>query len=665
MTLLNSLFEAEKQKNYCMYIEIADKILNLPDDYSPALLSITRRRRNYYLQKEQSRACRSLSFQRIIDNIDSIGKKILIKTCPGIEKQFIFPVDKHSDSLSSTSTNNLSDAIIDASITKSKHLSITWPASYNEKQRVSFFQVQLNNKFDTVILKDHSLKEDKLKKSRLVQLDNEFMPILVVYTDNISSNVVHVKCIPFPSALRGGYHYAELVSTYGELSGIDAINAFTNYINKQSFKNKIQYIYMQSQSSNVGIGYCNEQFREWLTTVHNIILIDKNQSNINDAVLCLPQKTYPTISNIINGVESSVTLNNASIANILIVDESNYTPLFNLSAAFAPSKTEAFANELFAYPVFLDSSISSSKDRIPSHIPSCILQSNNHSSSALHPSHQPLRFSSSNYSTQDSIDKNISIVVKACSKTLITEEFLLAIANQKYINISTLVFIVDDSSASGTRSLFNDISNKWNIELEAQYVSSLNQIMPLVKNSYGILFLDVHILIHNPYTLITLYDNLFSHSAFSSGCMLNHLQLVKQKAIYNNTTTGMQLSLNQFAQTGRIFIESKNVATSLIPTDINVISNNFDLCMYNAEALFLHLQEYTHLHDFATPLTLMSCKQSLLGNYNICTTKLSASYIKSPTPNSCIMADHDLSKQIFDKFHEVNATTTNIVKLLP
>ena len=91
------------------------------------------------------------------------------------------------------------------------------------------------------------------------------------------------------AALRGSYHYAELVDSCSEFTGITAVDAFSkNFINNKE-RHKIHEILLNSGNYDVGLIYSNEDFRRWINIVHGISLsqeiLANNDKNAGKAFL--------------------------------------------------------------------------------------------------------------------------------------------------------------------------------------------------------------------------------------------------------------------------------------------------------------------------------------------------------------------------------------------
>ena len=157
-----------------------------------------------------------------------------------------FQFHEHSDS--SCQLVNNKDRIRDLSITKKKELKISWNAEYKAcNDNIFYFQVLLESEFGISQLRQKfSSQPSEGWRTDLLELDNEFMPLFIVHFNQSSGVIDSINLVPFPSALRGSYHYAELVNDCSEFSGISAIDEFTQKLYQCPGGEKIETISIYS-----------------------------------------------------------------------------------------------------------------------------------------------------------------------------------------------------------------------------------------------------------------------------------------------------------------------------------------------------------------------------------------------------------------------------------
>ena len=146
--------------------------------------------------------------------------------------------------------------------------------------------------------------------------------------------------------------------------------------------------------------------------------------------------------------------------------------------------------------------------------------------------------------------------------------------------------------------------------------------------------------------------------------MLNHLQSAQKYQVYFNNTAGLYLSLDSYCDTGRATLDAKNIIKSLPPTDICVLSNHYDLCLFNSKLLLSYEFNHKHLDHLELFLAQISCQALLNGERNVCTTKVCANYLRSPTLNMSLTVDSQTSRFIVDNLSSLISRVTSFCKLI-
>ena len=167
----------------------------------------------------------------------------------------------------------------------------------------------------------------------------------------------------------------------------------------------------------------------------------------------------------------------------------------------------------------------------------------------------------------------------------------------------------------------------------------------------------------NNFTLATLSLNLFRYNAFSSGCTLSHLKPTKNTELYDNQCVGLYPSFSNYSQSGRVSLEARNLTSSLFPMEINVLSNHYDLCLFNSSSFNLNSPKYQYSSDLTLFLMQLSCYASIDGKPNVCSTKVSAQYVCSPTLNMSHLLDLDTTNSIMQNLTKFSRSFSRIQKL--
>ncbi|MCB4412048.1 hypothetical protein [Synechococcus sp. MU1611] len=663
MSLIQQLHQEEKDKNYQKFCEIADEIL-CGDEFigSPVLMRQIQARRDFYLDQLFNQRSRSIKTCHIVEKIDSDSREVLKKCCPGFKS--LIDLQGNENNLASThqsASTYIQYKLIDAIITKRKELRLSWDNDYKKDgQDIYCFQVLLETGFRvTPLRRKTSQKFTEGYMDYLLELDNEFMPILIVCFDEVASIVDSVKCIPFPSALRGAYHYSELVDCCNVFSGISAIDEFTKNFIEAGEVQEIQEILISPENYDMGLVYSNEDFRRWINIVHGINIVQKI-SDDDKNVLFLPENSYPTISLIVNGFTTSLTNESCDSANILIVDDSDYEPLYKLSA-----KTPKNANDQeYVHKIVLPF-IHNQTKKFQTDTVLALLQSANHAHLALHPPRSPIsNFENDNPPTELE-NPEILVIVNVTEASSVTEEFLLSLVFQQNIHISRFIFLVNPDDEEKLKVIYKTLAAKWNWKIKYSFNGDVDYLQLVIRKTPNILFVNQYIILQDPNTLRILADDLKKYHSFSTGCLLSHLQSAQKHQLYFNNSAGLYLSLSSYSETGRIVLQARNIIKTLPPTEICVLSNHFDLGLYDSKLLLSNKLEHHHLTNIEQFLVQASCEAPLKGFHNVCTTKVCANYLRSPTLNMSLTLDAETSLNVITNLAPLLNKVTSFSNLLP
>ena len=134
-----------------------------------------------------------------------------------------------------------------------------------------------------------------------------------------------------------------------EYTGYSAVDQFSKNFVDTKDNPRLQQITIIPQNYDIGLLYSNEDFRRWVNVVHNIEIEKDCLFNSKNNVLHLPENSYPTISLIINGFTSTCSIDLLDSADILIVDDSDYEPLYKLSAKFQKITLKNSKKKLYSH----------------------------------------------------------------------------------------------------------------------------------------------------------------------------------------------------------------------------------------------------------------------------------------------------------------------------
>ena len=663
MSLIQQLHQEEKNKNYQKFCEIADEIL-CGDEWisSPILIQQIQARRDFYLDQLFNQRARSIQTFHIIEKLNVDCREVLKKCCPGFKSLIEFHWNENNlPSTQKPASIDIKNKLLDVSITKRKELRLSWDKDHKkEGQDIYCFQARLETEFSiTPLRRKASQNASDGCMDDFFELDNEFMPIFIVHFDEVLSIVNSVKCIPFPSALRGAYHYSELVDCCNQFSGISAIDEFTQGFIKIGEGQKIQEILISPENYDMGLVYSNEDFRRWMNVVHNINVVQKI-SHDDHNVLFLPENSYPTISLIINGFTTSMTTESCEPSNILVVDDSDYEPLYKLSAKTPKHEIAQQVPHNIVLPF-----IGNQNKKFQTETILALLQSTNHAHLALHPPRNPISNYENYIAPVVADNPEILVIVNVTEASSVTEEFLLSLVFQQNIHISRFIFFVNPNDEEKLKVRYKTLAATWNWKIKCSFNGDLDYLQLVMRKTPNILFINQYIILQDPNTLRILADDLKKYQAFSTGCLLSHLQSAQKQQLFFNNSAGLYLSLNSYSETGRITLQARNIIKSLPPTEICVLSNHFDLGLYDSKLLLSNRLEHHLLTNIERFLVQASCESLVKGFSNVCTTKVCANYLRSPTLNMSLTLNDETSQNIIANLSSLLNKVTSFSNLLP
>ena len=104
---------------------------------------------------------------------------------------------------------------------------------------------------------------------------------------------------------------------------------------------------------------------------------------------------------------------------------------------------------------------------------------------------------------------------------------------------------------------------------------------------------------------------------------------------------------------------------TLPPSEISVVSNHFDLGLYSSRLLLSDQFDQNDINNLEIFLIKASCEAVLNGTHNVCSTKVSANYLRSPTLNMSLTVDAKTSQNIINNLPDLLREVTSVSALLP
>ena len=661
MKSLKKLHELERNERYEEYCSLAEKLLNEEKrNMSPTNALHIRKRRDFYLAKLIEKENQKFEIRTILDNLSYEKLEILKKCCPILADEKAR--DKSIQKVEKMITKN---TLISGSITKDKKLKASFESAGNwlETNGYYLYQALLTPNLKLKRLKCQSAGEFQGLETVVASLDNEFMPIFIINANSEHNEISDIEMIYFPSLLPGGYHYSELVDGYNEFGIIESLSKYITRLKDTSNGCKIDYLLMKTGHQDIGIGYANEDFRKWIKEVHGIKILKEYDADCQGTILALPQKAYPTISVIVKGIFVNIDSDkDVDSIDILITNEYDSHPLYKLQASFPKMGTDSLNETNDSYPYLISKKATKNARYKGIDGPICIYPGENKVPYSAHPI---LPYDILKEEEIDPENKALIILINIEKPESISEELILSINQQRRVRTKKIVFISYSSYRNKLRKRLMKILKEWNINMDFDIITNIKQIASIIDNDSHILFMNESIVLQNANIFTILQGNLIKYNAFSSGCILSYLSSSKKGELYENISCGMYPTFNSYSQSGRLTLEAKNITSFLYSSEINVLSNHYDFCLYKSETILEEFRANEILSDLNQFLVQLSCKAVLAGKNNVCSTRISVQYINYPTINSTITIDRSLTEEIISNFIRIEKQVTNIKELMP
>ena len=662
-SILARLHQAERNKEAGQYIELASELLTYHrQNYPGSILQNIRTRKDLFEKKARN----PLKIEDLIGRLAPLDAELISRCAPS--HQAFRKIPSRVDGSTETCTNLVKGAK-DLSITKDRNLCIDWRSELSQETDREFYQIDLADNAHLIRLetKSHKSYTDSNASRQVVQLDNELMPVFITSRKEASLTDLVVEHIPFPTLLRNGYHYAELVDAYPESETIESLRRFANHIAQSQEAKRVEQIIFSADSFDLGIGYSNELFREWLQSVHGIEVTVSPQDTRLSLTLFLPQRAIPSLSVILLGINPQSEAKPYFSTSIIAASAYDLSQMHKLRATFpTPNETAPSEHTAPSLPYFLDQNNRYVR-YADNEMPVCITTLNNEKRVALFPDLAPIANNIDNANAA-LIGEPLDIVpvIKCHENAQIDEGLILSIFGQTRLTVNRPIFYLEcDKDTESVRRQFTEIAKKWILPTEHDVTWSSKELLSCLDKNTLYAFIDANIIIQDSSLLFQLGDILDRNKSFSTGCVLGHVTSSRSKEIYCNSTAGMYPSLARYTSEGVISLIAKNITATLIPTEMNVIANSPDLCMFKGKSLMSEWTRDVNSSNLDLALLEISCKAVAEKMANTITTRRAAHYLIAPTPNNEFILSRLVSEQIVANLKSIREQTSDILQMLP
>lgn len=265
------------------------------------------------------------SLLSIYSSLPSDDKSLIEKICPKLIRDSLVeqtPVNEYYKAF-----NKYNNHIEDLWITDCFMLNIRCLESFNSK----FYQGSFTNLgFVEELSLINDLAFEPGYKILKIKLINPFMPVIIIINEQSmpSNDLSEVyEIIPFPSILRGGMHYCELVAKLPDCKIIEALHRFHRFILSNKISHRLTNISYSFNNSDFSAVTSSRDWVAWMEEVHDISMKPPMTTDYSLIItLHLDTNSYPSLELILLGFVESQNLISCHRKKILVVNSPTSTP---------------------------------------------------------------------------------------------------------------------------------------------------------------------------------------------------------------------------------------------------------------------------------------------------------------------------------------------------
>uniref|UniRef100_UPI00258AE170 hypothetical protein n=1 Tax=uncultured Prochlorococcus sp. TaxID=159733 RepID=UPI00258AE170 len=488
-----------------------------------------------------------------------------------------------------------------------------------------------------IVIENHEFLIDILLK-------NTFLPLyFLLYEED--DNRCKVFCLPFPSLLRNGMHYSELLFINPNLDLKDAITSYTN----QLFKNIIIWQNKLGEIKNNEYLIVDKLFLD----NYDIYTFFKSLSiKYKDYKLCSEdEEKYKNVIPSLNNLTRSASLNKDKIDYSLLINKFNFSPIYILSH---PS-SKNINTKKYKIPCFNIKGYDSSEN---------IQNIENTSINELNIKNKE-EFSDTYIS-----DPKVNNLNKKCifiiHEVFCEHKLLILFKNlleQKLIDISNIIIVSEQGLPV---EIITKIINNFDHVKKIISILSLPKLILYLREfdldkASKVVFLSSNIKLNNCYTISYLLGTLESHEEVSNiSCGINTFENYINSSLIKHNKFSLQINIPNLLNNANIELQDIDLNLSCFIEYFSPISNNKYFCIWDAiilRNLSKHISDCCDLEEILITLSIYS----ILEKYSsICVTKILVDFQSNPTDNMRYTLSRHLSELILSNFELIHKSITRI-----
>ena len=574
-----------KQGNIEAMREAGVEILRRGEDIYPKSILITVK-----MQLDYS-SLRKIHINEIYQQLSNSDKYLAHRLMPSLLKQSAF-LDDTDNVDTFKSFNKYSNSITDLWMTDGLILNIQCSKDFNP----SFFQISLSNlEYFQELDLEYQLAFEEGKKIIKVLLKNQFMPVFLTiprYQDSGERINSTWEIITFPSIIRGGFYYCELVSSFPYCSLVDALHHFNRSILRLKNNHKITNIEYFDKNFNVSDLTLGFDWFQWIQQVQGIsINSSKTIFHLKPITLQLYVNSYPSLGLIMLGCRKIKKFKEYQESVLIEVEDPNFLLAKRYSLVTDPQIQYINSMSMNEIPCFKSDDNNfqfESHDFAPVSISFNNLNKN-YSMTKKEDHNIVIR--------QKNIDvKDFIVVINLDNYDQISARtFLLSLFDQKNINIIEIVII---SSVEVESSILKLIS--LNFSLNAIQIANISELLHASDSIYSdcvVIFASQHLIFNYPDLLSSLTSYLSLNNIGTISCELKLMNLHQNYTEDIGRLNGLYPQQNLRVEDQVIKLSSCFVINSVVNLTYNVMASNFELMISRSRDVIKYTQDYCNSYS--------------------------------------------------------------------
>ena len=457
---------------------------------------------------------------------------------------------------------------------------------------------------------------------------------------------IDFEFIPFPSLMRNGTHYSELVSYEPNQENLHALHKYHYHIFNGCAENKIDNINIMPQIKDSRCSRLNKDWEKWLEDIQGVKVTYVNSNIGGNIALSIVEYSYPTFAALIGGCEQNKTNKKNNERDILVADNITYTPLYRYRIKTNTKILSTNNDPNTQYPKCETENGLSFKGY--KNLPICI-----HTNM--------LKSIDKDIPDNDSIGSSINIQVVVNIEDIDKNSirlFLFTLMNQKEINLKNIILYTQ-------YKVLSELANELSEEYSFKSIISCNRdtLKENINPEHIVLFSSQHILLRKENTIKRLVEHLDSEIITSVSCKINHVEVESEKIKDRKSSSGQLIKrIKKTEETNYLELETSNSFNQIHGTCYNVIANNHDFTLISGREIINSSNQINDMRTFITELTLDFIINAKI---NIVDTTIDVYNTNNKMLGCIVIKEANRVKKICENWETYNENISDEIQLYP